>query len=267
MIDVHPPHQATHTWTDFFIHIATIVLGLLIAVGLEQTVEAVHHHREREELIAAMRAEAQTNQPVFERAISRNVENLSYELSLIAALKQATPHNGMVDVALPTYPSSIYQGPARAIWAIAKANGKAALLPDSLAETYNYLDRSAELEYQARDAVSAPGIALTATETRLDISLSHATRLHLSIADSDALVQSLAQFTAASSAEITRMAFWRGANNAIADGVQSREAIEPYSNRSIDAIQQARAKGKAKALALIASENSPRSHAAQEDKP
>ena len=40
MLDVHPPQSATHTWKDFFIHIATICIGLLIAVGLEQTVEA-----------------------------------------------------------------------------------------------------------------------------------------------------------------------------------------------------------------------------------
>ena len=35
MIDVHPPHKPTHTWTDFFIHIATICVGLIIAIGLE----------------------------------------------------------------------------------------------------------------------------------------------------------------------------------------------------------------------------------------
>jgi len=23
MLDVHPPHEAAHTWKDFFIHIAT----------------------------------------------------------------------------------------------------------------------------------------------------------------------------------------------------------------------------------------------------
>ena len=50
MLDVHPPHHAASTWRDFFIHIATIVLGLLIAIGLEQTVEAVHHSRQRAEL-------------------------------------------------------------------------------------------------------------------------------------------------------------------------------------------------------------------------
>jgi len=35
MLDVHPPHEAAHTWKDFFIHIATIVVGLLIAIGGE----------------------------------------------------------------------------------------------------------------------------------------------------------------------------------------------------------------------------------------
>ena len=42
MLDVHPPHNPTHTWRDFFIHIATIVIGLLIAIGLEQSVEAFY---------------------------------------------------------------------------------------------------------------------------------------------------------------------------------------------------------------------------------
>ena len=117
MLDVHPAHHAANTWRDFFIHIATIALGLLLAIGLEQTVEAVHHHREREELIAAMRAEAQSNQPVFERVISNQIEGLSRDLSLIAALKQATPHNGMVDVAIPTYPSgSTYRKPSSRIY-------------------------------------------------------------------------------------------------------------------------------------------------------
>ena len=32
MLDVHSPQDLVHTWTDFLIHIATIVIGLLIAV-------------------------------------------------------------------------------------------------------------------------------------------------------------------------------------------------------------------------------------------
>ena len=29
MLDVHPAHHAANSWKEFFIHIATIVLGLL----------------------------------------------------------------------------------------------------------------------------------------------------------------------------------------------------------------------------------------------
>jgi hypothetical protein len=46
MLDVHPPDHAVHSWGDFFVHITTIVIGLLIAVGLEQAVESIHHHNE-----------------------------------------------------------------------------------------------------------------------------------------------------------------------------------------------------------------------------
>jgi hypothetical protein len=46
MLDVHAPHESVHTWKDFFIHIATIVIGLLIAIGLEQTVEFFHHRHQ-----------------------------------------------------------------------------------------------------------------------------------------------------------------------------------------------------------------------------
>jgi hypothetical protein len=53
-MEVHPPHQGIHTWRDFFVHMATICLGLLIALGLEQGVEAVHRAQERHELREAL---------------------------------------------------------------------------------------------------------------------------------------------------------------------------------------------------------------------
>lgn len=57
MLDVHPPHKEVHSWTDFFIHIATIVVGLLIAVGLEQTVELLDHRHQVSETRKALRME------------------------------------------------------------------------------------------------------------------------------------------------------------------------------------------------------------------
>jgi hypothetical protein len=61
MLDVHPAHHAASTWRDFFIHIATIVLGLLIAVGLEQTVEYFHHRHQVAETRDALRVEQEQN--------------------------------------------------------------------------------------------------------------------------------------------------------------------------------------------------------------
>jgi hypothetical protein len=61
MLEVHPPRQSAHSWTDFFIHIATIVLGLLIAIGLEQMVERVHEHYELRVAREALLREFQSN--------------------------------------------------------------------------------------------------------------------------------------------------------------------------------------------------------------
>ena len=64
MLDVHVPHP-THTWKDFFIHIATIVVGLLIAVGLEQTVEYFHHRLDIRETREALAREKEQNRQRF----------------------------------------------------------------------------------------------------------------------------------------------------------------------------------------------------------
>ena len=61
MLDVHPPHHAANSLRDFFVHIATIVIGLLIAVGLEQTVEWAHHRHQRHQLQEDLHDEAEKN--------------------------------------------------------------------------------------------------------------------------------------------------------------------------------------------------------------
>ena len=55
MIDVHPAPHAAHSWRDFLIHIAAITIGLLLALALEQSVEAVHTTESRQ----AQQTEAQ----------------------------------------------------------------------------------------------------------------------------------------------------------------------------------------------------------------
>ena len=70
MLDVHPPHHAANSWRDFFIHIATIVIGLLIAIGLEQTVEYFHHRHQVAETRRSLEAERRLNQVIFDSAVT-----------------------------------------------------------------------------------------------------------------------------------------------------------------------------------------------------
>src|SRR5215472_5315283 len=58
MLDVHVPH-ATHTWKDFWIHLGTIAAGLLIAIGLEQSVVAMVRLHDKHKLEASLREECQ----------------------------------------------------------------------------------------------------------------------------------------------------------------------------------------------------------------
>ena len=61
MIDVHPPEHGIHGGRDFFLHLFTITIGLLIALALEAGVEAVHHRHQREEAETLVRREIQNN--------------------------------------------------------------------------------------------------------------------------------------------------------------------------------------------------------------
>jgi hypothetical protein len=94
MLDVHPAHHAAGTWRDFFIHIATIVIGLLIAIGLEQTVEYFHHrhlaHQAREQLLLERNSNESSNEfNIF--ATQRHQLHLRRDLAILHAIRNHTP--------------------------------------------------------------------------------------------------------------------------------------------------------------------------------
>ena len=55
---VHKP-KAAHSWREFLTEIGTIVIGILIALGLDQSVEAIHEHGLAQEAKDAINAEMQ----------------------------------------------------------------------------------------------------------------------------------------------------------------------------------------------------------------
>jgi hypothetical protein len=58
---VHAPHGEVGGWRGFATHVAVIAVGLLLAFGLEQGGEYVHHEFQRETLEAQMRETFQSN--------------------------------------------------------------------------------------------------------------------------------------------------------------------------------------------------------------
>lgn len=137
MLDVHSPHGSTHTWRDFFIHIATICVGLLIAIGLEQTVEFFHHRHQLHQLEADLHDEGVRNLHITLDNIKvceerQQADALQYAEFLQAARDHRTP-------AVIHMPYVNYNRPAYAVWTVAQENGTAGLLPREDAQRYTRL--------------------------------------------------------------------------------------------------------------------------------
>jgi hypothetical protein len=61
VLDVHPPHEPVHGWRDFFLHLFTITIGLLIALSLEGCVEWQHHRHLVHDAEASLHSEIASN--------------------------------------------------------------------------------------------------------------------------------------------------------------------------------------------------------------
>ena len=151
MLDVHPAHHAANSWRDFFVHIATIVLGLCIAVGLEQSVEYIHHRRQVAEAREALRVEREGNRKAFavnDLSFRLQTAALQNNLRVFTFLQQ---HPGTPEEKLPGVPSWItgYEIQAESAWKNAQQNNVIALMPQSEAEQdaelYNLVEETGTL--------------------------------------------------------------------------------------------------------------------------
>ncbi len=121
MLDVHPPHEAAHTWSDFLIHIATIVVGLVIAVGLEQTVEFFHHRHQLYEAREAIHSELEVNTQLLDAILSathnaQNAMQRNTQLLQVSSPDDKTPTSSL------EYPWGIPY-PRSNAWQDARASG------------------------------------------------------------------------------------------------------------------------------------------------
>jgi hypothetical protein len=127
MLDVHAPHHAASTWRDFFIHIITIVIGLLIAVGLEQAVEYLHHRHQLEEIRQELLAERDENRAILQKNLEA-VKIIQSQLDRNMTLLREHQSSHVPLAGKLHYSSNLYRTPD-AVWQSAQQGGALNLMP------------------------------------------------------------------------------------------------------------------------------------------
>ena len=131
MLDVHPARHAAQGWRDFFVHIATIAIGLLIAIGLEQSIEWLHRKHRVAEAREAIARERDLNQQEFAKTTERfrrETKRFQTNLSVFVYLQQhpgAPPQAWPGAISWHTYVTTF----STAAWVTAQQGGVTALMP------------------------------------------------------------------------------------------------------------------------------------------
>lgn len=92
MLDVHAPEKHIGNVKEFFLHLFTITIGLLIAVGIEGCVEWHHHRDLAKEARATMREEITKNSETMHDANTAILEQSKQLQSNIVFLKNIQEH-------------------------------------------------------------------------------------------------------------------------------------------------------------------------------
>lgn len=151
VIEAHAPHEAIRTWKDVFIHIGIVTVGLLIAIGLEQTVEYFHHRHQVAETREALRVERQINVNRFQtetEEMRRFVPLLKMNLKIYQYLRQ---HPGAPAEKWPgkLHLYSLNTGYTEAVWRTAESSNVLQYMPKAevrkLTGFYNSLKKLNDL--------------------------------------------------------------------------------------------------------------------------
>jgi hypothetical protein len=155
MLDVHPPHKAIGNASEFFLHLFTITIGLLIAVGIEAAVEH-HQHRElareaRETMTEEIRKNAENTNEAL-RDITGEQQRMKENLAAVRKV-QLNPNdpsaNGLnLDI---SYSSTGLEDTG---WKTAQATGALAFMPYAESTKYSAIYGAEQAFLKAQDQLS-----------------------------------------------------------------------------------------------------------------
>jgi hypothetical protein len=136
MLDVHAPHEPIHTWKGFVIHIATITIGLLIAIGLEQLVEYFHHRHQAAAIAGKLKAESYENIALVRGDIKNCDETLAAIRFIVDSLNRKPSESPAAPWTPPVLPEARILKPSSVEWLIAGDSALLQLLPMALVANY-----------------------------------------------------------------------------------------------------------------------------------
>jgi hypothetical protein len=142
---VHRP-KPLHGWREVLLEIGVIVVGIVIAVGLEQTVEFLHHSHQREQLTVALRRDGEANRKYIKEDIAETQAVLDWALEQASALERAGPSGPLT---LRRMPRGYIGSPDAGVWPSAKASGVTNLLPASAQNWLEYLAQAYDETFES----------------------------------------------------------------------------------------------------------------------
>jgi len=140
VFDVHTPHETARTWKDFFIHIAIITIGLLIAIGLEQTVEYFHHRHQAAEMAENLVQESIENQEVVQydlAAFDEIDKALRENMAKLFAIRASASRQPFVPTPVP---AATFYSPTDSAWVTIRDSALLPIVPMLLVKNNWKLD-------------------------------------------------------------------------------------------------------------------------------
>lgn len=136
-MEVHPPEHPIFTWKQFLVHMSTVCIGLLIAIGLDQAVEFAHHRHQRHQLEADFRAEGVRNLHIAITALQASDWMARRQFQQAQELDRATAQSRPpLYIQDPPGRPGHFSRPSDAVWTVAQTSTELDLLPRSEAERY-----------------------------------------------------------------------------------------------------------------------------------
>lgn len=129
MIDVHPPEHRISGKRDFFVHLFTITIGLLIALGLENAAEAWHHRHQRREAEENIRVELERNRATVKDGLPKVIAETKQMVEVMKILEERS-RNSAPEGDISVMAVRFEQSPMNdAAWRTASSTGALSYMP------------------------------------------------------------------------------------------------------------------------------------------